>query len=214
MDPIAESFVKPAQALIRSINDRNVSTHAGGNQRRVVANDAATEHCNPPGSDAGHAAEKHAGSTFRLLQVGCAGLDCHAAGDFAHWREQRQATVDIRNGLVGNRRHSGGKQQFCLLAVGSQVQVGEKNLSSPQPPTLVRLRLFDLDEEICQGKYLVRRLGDRRARATVFVVWTTNAGAGVGLDQDAMPSGDQFAGAGGRQADAIFVILDFLGNTD
>ena len=66
------------------------------------ADDATAEDDDLGGRNAGHAAEQDAASAVRLLQVVRADLRRHAAGDFAHRREQRQRAVGRRDRLIGD----------------------------------------------------------------------------------------------------------------
>ena len=50
-----------------------------------------------------YAAQQNAAPAVGPLQILCADLHGHAPGDFAHRRKQRQRTVPLANGFVGNR---------------------------------------------------------------------------------------------------------------
>src|SRR5690606_4965274 len=74
-------------------------------------------------------------------------------------------------------------------------------------------RLFDLDDHLgIPG--LSRARHDLRTGADVLLVLETAADAGVGLDRDFVTASDEGSHAGGLKTDPIFVILDFLGDTD
>ena len=77
-----------------------------------------------------------------------------------------------------------------------------------------RLRLLDLDHHVRPGEHLGGGPGDSRAGGTVGVVVRSDAGAGAGLDQNVMAVRRIFAHRARRQANAIFVVLDFPGAAD
>jgi hypothetical protein len=64
-----------------------------GDLQRVGADHAGAEDDHVAGCDAGNAAEQDAHAALRFLKVRRAGLDRHAAGDFAHRCQQRQTAV-------------------------------------------------------------------------------------------------------------------------
>ncbi len=91
------------------------------------------------------------------------------------------------------------------------MQVGEQNLAFAQHLALARLRLLDLDDHFGALEDLFRRADDLRAILHVDLVADADAIAGVGLDQHLVAVLDRLAHARRRHADAVFVVLDFLG---
>jgi len=75
-------------------------------------------------------------------------------------------------------------------------------------------RLLHLEHEVGDAPDLVRVRDDRRARRDVNVVAERGAGARVLLQVDLVAVADQLAGAGRRDRDSVFVVLDLAGNAD
>ena len=180
----------------------------------MKADDAAAENGYFSGKHARNAAEQHAAAAIGLLQRGCAGLDRQPSGHLRHRSQQRQSAAVVGHGLIGNRGDAGRKQAFGLLRIRSKVQVGVEDLAVAQLHPFVGLRLLDLDDHVRLGEHVLGGPGDRCACSTVGVVVGADTGAGARLDQNLMAVGGVFADGARRQADAIFVVLDFLGAAD
>ena len=94
------------------------------------------------------------------------------------------------------------------------MQVGEQDLLVAQHGDFAGLRLLHLHDHVRGGEDRRGGVHDQRAGIAVGIVGQAGAGAGAGLDGDDMAVAGQFPRAGGGQADAVFVRLDLLGNTD
>ena len=103
------------------------------------------------------------------------------------------------------------EQPLGLLGIGREVQIGVEDLVVAQLHPFRRLRLLDLHDHVGLGEHLRGRLGDLGAGGLIGAVVGADAGARAGLDHDLVAVGDIFAHRAGRQADAVFVVLDFLG---
>ena len=214
MDAAVEDVVELAQARDRAVEDGDVGAEADRHLGRVQADDAAADDRDLARQHAGHAAEQHAAAAIGLLQRGRAGLDRQAAGDFRHRREQRQAAAVVGHGLVGDGGDAGGEQALGLLRIGREMQVGVEDLVVAQLHPFAGLRLLDLDDHVGAGEDVFGGLDDLRAGGAVGVVVGADAGAGARLDEHLMAMRDVFADGARRQADAVFVVLDFLRAAD
>ena len=211
---VAVQLVQVLQAVERAVEDGDVRVHAHRHARGVDAHHAAADHQHFGRLHAGHAAEQHAGTALRFLQRMRAGLDRHAAGHFRHRRQQRQAALAVGDGLVGDAGGAGGDQRLGLFRIGCKVQVGVEHLAGAQHGALVRLRLLDLDDHVGAGKDLLGRVDDLRAGLDVLLVGQADGLAAVALDDDLVAVRNQFARTGRRKADAVFVVLYFLGDAN
>jgi hypothetical protein len=63
-------------------------------------------------------------------------------------------------------------------------------------------------------EHILCRRGDLRPGRLVGGIIGANAHAGLGLDNHLMAMGNIFAHGTRRQADAVLMVLDFLGATD
>ena len=81
-----------------------------------------------------------------------AGLDRHAAGDFAHRREQRQAAARIGDRLIGDADDAGIEQRLGLLRIGREMEIGEERLAGLHQRDFLRLRLLDLHDHVGFGE--------------------------------------------------------------
>ena len=182
--------------------------------RRVGADHAAADDDHACRWHPRHAAEQQALAAGRLAQGEGRGLDRQAPGDFAHRRQQRQAAVFVGDGLVGHGDAAGIDEAARLLGVGRQVQIGEEDLRRAQHPPLRRLRLLDLDDHVGGGKDLGRGGDDARAGGRVGGIGGADARTRAGLHQHLVAGRGVLAHGRRRQADAVFLDLDFLGDAD
>ena len=95
------------------------------------------------------------------------------------------------------------------------MQIGEEDLAAAQLLALGGERLLDLHDHVGAGEDLLaacRRAS--RPAATYSSSARPATDAGRSLDQNLMAVMDELGHRGGRQADAKFVVLDFLGHAD
>lgn len=181
--------------------------HLGGMQ----PDDAAADDRHLSRQHAGHTAEQDAEAAIGLLQSGCTRLDRQAAGNFGHRRQQRQAAALVGHRLVGDGSHARGEQALGLFRIRGQMQIGVKKLAFAELCPFRGLRLLDLHDHVALLENILGAYGDLGAGSHIGVVIGTDAGTGLRLDPDFVAMGDVLANGCRRQADAVFVVLDFLG---
>ena len=115
-----------AQPLHRAVDDRDIGAQAHGHLGGVRAGDAAAQNQNLGGRHARHAAQQHSETAVRFLQTVGAHLHGHAAGDFAHGREQRQRAIRRGHRFIRDGGSTRGDERLRLLAVGRQVKIREQ----------------------------------------------------------------------------------------
>jgi hypothetical protein len=141
-------------------------------------------------------------------------LHRHAACDLRHRFQQRQRAIVGRHRFICDAGRAGFHQAFGLRLVGREVQIGEQQVARLQHRDLGRLRLLHLHDHIALRED-GRGIGsDRGAGIDIILILEVDAKAGAGLKRNLMARGGQFGDGCGGQAHAIFVILDFPGNTD
>ena len=129
-------------------------------------------------------------------------------------REQREAACCVGHGFVGDCGDPAFHQAFGLVGIGSEVEIGEEDLPFAKLDPLVRLRLLDLHHHLGAREDFFGAVDDACAHGAVIIVGLADPQSGTGLDDDIMSAHDVFARCLGRQADAVFVVLDFLGDAD
>ncbi|GAA3249890.1 hypothetical protein GCM10020258_04370 [Sphingomonas yabuuchiae] len=134
-----------------------------------------------------------------------------ATSDIGFRRARRRGAGD---GLIGDAGRARLHQALGLRLVGGEVEIGEQHMVRAQHRDLDRLRLLDLHDHLGLLEHLGGGGDDARARIDIVLVLEIDAGAGLGLDDHLVTGGDQLGDRRRGQADAIFVVLDFLGNTD
>ena len=92
----AEDVVELAEAIEVGVEDRHARAEADGHLRGVRADHAAADDHHVARQRARHAAEEHAASAVRLVQVVRADVHRHASGHLGHRREQRQRAACAR----------------------------------------------------------------------------------------------------------------------
>ena len=138
-------------------------------------------------------------------------LHRHAARHFAHRGQQWQAATGAGDGFVGNANRAGFNQRRSLFRVGCEVQVGVQNLARAQHGALLRLRLLDLDDHVSLREHVAGQRHQFRAGGGIEIVGHADAFTGTVLHQYLVAMQREFTHAGGGQADAVFVVLDFFG---
>jgi hypothetical protein len=89
-----------------------------------------------------------------------------------------------------------------------------RHLALAQHRALDRLRLLHLDDHFGAVEDFLRRLDDLGAGLAVQLVGEADGLAAVLLHHHLVAVRDQFARARRSQADAVLVVLDFLGDAD
>jgi hypothetical protein len=105
-------------------------------------------------------------------------------------------------------------QRGGLFGIGRQVQVGVQDLPRAQHLAFLRLRLLDLDHHLGAVEDLGRRGEQLGPGLPVLLVRQPDGCASAGLHGDRVAMQGQLSHAGRRQADAVLMVLDFLGYTD
>ena len=187
---------------------------AHGHACGVDADHAAANHQDFGRLHAGHAAQQNAGTALCFFQCMRTGLDRHAPGHFAHRRQQGQAALAVGDGLVGDAGGAGFEQCSSLFRIRRQVQIGVEQLSCTQHRAFHRLRFLDLDDHVGAAEDFLGAAHDFRTGTLVHLVGQADGLAAIVLDHHRVAVGHQLASAGGSQADAVFVVLDFPGDAD
>ena len=198
---------------MRSI-ERDLGAHAEGDLGGVGADDAAADDADVAGGDAGDSAEQDAAAAVLFFEVGCADLDGHAAGDFAHRGEQRQRAGAVADRLVGDAGDLLFEQRVGELGKRREVEVGEEDEAFAEVAVLLLDGLLDLDDHVGEAPDVVGGADDLGAVGLVLVVGHGGESAGVVLDEDLVAGLDQGLDAGGSDADAALVIFYFFGNAN
>ena len=141
-------------------------------------------------------------------------LNGHAARHFAHRREQRKAAARIGDGFISDADGTGLEQPLGLFGIGCEMEIGEQRLAFAQALDLDGLRLLHLHDHLAGGEHFVGVRQNLRSDAGIHFVVQADGFAGLRLDEHFMAARGQFAHGGRRHADAIFVVLDFPGDTD
>ena len=156
----------------------------------------------------------NSGPAVFTLEGRGASLYRQASGDLRHRRQQRQPALAVGHGLVGDAAGATFYQVLGLRRVGGQVQVGEQHVVFAQHRALDGLRLLDLDDHLGRVEHFLGRRQDRGADLLVAFVADADAGARGTLYVHVVSVQREFTHRRGRQADAVFVVLDFLGYPD
>ena len=192
------------------LDDGDISTQAQRHGRRIGAHHAAAKDHHLALGHAGHAAQKNAPAALGLFQAMRAGLHRHAPRHLAHGRQQRQAATGVGHGFIGNAHRAGLDQILGLRRIGRQVQVGVEDLALAQHGALLGLRLLHLHDHLGLGEDFGSGGNDLGPGLDVVGICRANAVARLGFHPDLVAMGNHFADRQRRQADAVFMVLDFL----
>ena len=94
------------------------------------------------------------------------------------------------------------------------MQVGEQHLVLAHPGVLLGDGLLDLADQIRLGPHVVGRSEDLRSRGDEVVIRDRRTGTGVLLHHDGMAADGELVHAGGRDGDAVLVVLDLARDPD
>ena len=211
---LEKKHVELGKPIVRDIVDRHIRPHADRHLCGIDARHAATEDRDTRRCDTGHAAKQYAATALFLFEIMRTDLNRHATSDFAHRLEQRQAAARPGDGFIGDARRTRFHQPLGLRLVRREVEIGEQEVAWFEQRNLLRLRLFDLHDHLGSGEHRLCIGEDLRTRIDIILILEIDSHARLGLDHDVMTSSGEFGDRRRRQANAIFVILDFLGDTD
>ncbi len=130
VEAAVEDVVELAEAVEVEVDEGDLGAHAEGDFGGVGADDAAADDADVAGGDAGNSAEEDAAAAVFLFEVGCADLDGHSSGYFAHRGKQRQCAEAVANGLVGDAGDLVLQQRVGEADDGGKVQVGKEDQAS------------------------------------------------------------------------------------
>ena len=94
------------------------------------------------------------------------------------------------------------------------MEVGEKDLAAPKSGALDGQGLLDLHDQFGAGEDRFGVRCDPGAGSDVEFVFESCPETGAALDQDVVPVMHELGHRRGHETDAVFVVLDFLGNSD
>ncbi|SKY17585.1 Uncharacterised protein [Mycobacteroides abscessus subsp. abscessus] len=214
VDASAEAGVDGAKFGDVEVEDGDLCAHSHRDGRGVDAADTSTDDDDVGGFGAGDAAHQHAAAAFGTHEVVGAHLGSESAGDLAHRGEQGQRAVGGADGLVGDRRRLGSQQRIGARAAGREVQVGEDRLALAHESVLGLDRLFDLEEQVGLLPDRGRGVEDLCARGLEVGVVDGGPEACTCFDDHVVAALGQLGDTGGRDGDAVFVVLDLCGDAD
>ena len=145
------------------------------------------------------------------------GLDRQTTGHFRHRRQQRQAAALVGHGFIGDGGDARFEQALGLFRIRSEMQIGIEDLAFAQLHPFRRLRLLDLDDHVGLFEDVAWRWLTIFGRRRRHRQWSSAPipSPALGLDQNtSWPCATYSLHGTRRQADAIFMILDFLGAAD
>ena len=212
-DASGEDLVEVPHPVDRALEDRHAGAETEGDDRGVVADDAAAEDDDVAGLDARCPRQEDAAPAERLLEEVGGRLRREPAGDLAHRGEQRQAAVVGLDGLVRDGRDPAVRERPRERLVGGDVEIREEHEPFAQPRVLGLDRLLDLQQEVGLAPGLVDR-DDPGTRPLVLLVGERAPLPRRRLDENLVPALDQLAGARRRERHAVLVGLDLLRNAD
>ena len=137
----------------------------------------------------------------------------HAACDFAHGLEEREAVVDP-HGLVGDAGRAGFLERLGERTARSEVQVGEEDLVFAEERIFLREWLFDFHHHVGASENLGVAGDNFRTGLTVVVIAETNSSAGLGFYDDLVAMFDELICSGRKECHAILLGFDFFGDSD
>jgi hypothetical protein len=132
----------------------------------------------------------------------------------AHRLEQGERAIVRGHRLISDAGGTRLHQAFSLRLVRREVEIGEQQVAAFQQRDFARLRLLHFHDHVALREHAGGIREDRRAGRDIVRVLEVDPEASTGLNRDGMASGNQFGDRRGRQADAIFVVLDFLGDAN
>ncbi len=213
-DVDGHDVVKIPQAIQVYVENGHLRAEARGDLRGVGAHDTAADDDDFGGRHAGHSAQQNPAAHHGLLQELGPLLDGHAAGHLAHRGQERMGAVFQRDGFVRNGHDLSFEHRLGQFPVGCEMEIREKYLSLADEIEFGRERLLDLHDHVGAAVDVGRVVNDLGSGLDIVIVEDAAARAGVRLDKDGVPSLSHLLDAHGKNADAVLVLLDLLGNTD
>ena len=208
-DRAAEFGIQFAQLVEVHIENRDMSTHSGGDPRGVVSGDTTTDDDHVGGADARNAPHHHAAAAHRGHQMVGPDLRGEPPRHLTHRGQQGECTVGGLHGLVSDRCGFRLQQRLGAGQGCGQVQVGEESLSPTHQGVLGLDRFLDLEEQIGFGPDLFGTVDNLRARGFEVHIGYRRAFTRAGLDDHLVATAGQLGHTGRGSSYAELVVLDF-----
>ena len=123
----------------------------GGHARGIDSAGAPAQDHHTSGQNSRNTAKEHALAAIVLGEEVAANEHGHSPGDFAHRFQQRQTVISFYR-FVSNARSPGGEQTLSEWPVGSEMEIGEENLTFAEQIALLCQWLFHLHNQISGSK--------------------------------------------------------------
>jgi hypothetical protein len=149
-------------------------------------------------------------------QCRAGGLNCESAGHLTHGRKQRKSAKPVCYSFIGNCRAAGFHQPFGLvrIRIRRQMEICEENLVFSQLDPFGWLRFLHLHYHLAGRKNFASRADNACASLSVVVVGSAHPVPCRCLHRHRMTDSHILTYCRGREANAIFMRFDFLGNAD
>ena len=208
-DLSGEDIIQVSQTTGAYIHNGDVGTHADGNLGCVGTDGTAAQNHHITALHAGHAAQQNAAAAIGLLQVLCAFLSGHTAGDLTHRSQAGQSAVTTHDGLVSDSSDLSIHQSLGQRGICSQMQVGIEDHTLAEILVLALDGLLNLNNHLSIPSAL--GIGNNHSTSlNIFFIGKTGANTSALLHQNSMAVLNVRTDCTGSQTHSKFVILNFL----
>ena len=214
LDIFGHYFAKVSQAGKIYVSDHDFSSHTGCNLGGISSNNTSSQHKYPCRAYSCNSSHEFTFSALWLFEEVCTDLCGHTSGHFTHRSKQRQRTVFFFDCFVCNAHSTTFYHGFSQHFVGGKVEVGKYNLPFFDEFILRFDRLFNLDNHIGNGIYLVNRRKNLGTYGLIDVIGEAAICTSIGLYIHCMPFLHQFGNSCRGHSYTVLIVFNFFGYSD
>ena len=205
--------IEEAHSLEVHFENGDIGTDSGGDPGCVDAGAATSDDHDATRGDTGDSAEECATAAAMFGEMVGTDDGGHTTGDFAHRLKEGETLVHLKC-FIGEGRAAGSHERFGEGFGGGEVEVGEENVFRSESGNFLRLGFLHFDDELGLSEDSFGTWKNFGSCSFVEGIGIACSVAGAGLHDDLVSTSNQFGGGRGDDTDAMFLNLDFLGDSD
>src|SRR6185312_10393664 len=128
--------------------------------------------------------------------------------------EHRKTAVFRFGRFIRNRGDLATQERLGHIRQCGEMQIGEQNLARTKQMTFRKQRFFNLQNQLSFSEYFVLRIGNQDSRLTILIIAKSATQPRRRFEPNLMSVLTEGRCTRRRETDAIFMVFDFLRDTD